>query len=288
MNAIIFGANGQDGFYLNKLLEAQGIDVIGVSRSGNWLKGDVGDYKFVTELIKSSEPDYIFHFAANSTTAHSVWQENHSTICDGTLFILESAKNHCREARIFISGSGLQFENNGRPIKETDPFAATSHYAVSRIHSAYAARYYRSLGLKTYLGYFFNHESPLRTERHMSRKIAEFAKRSVFNHPERLEVGDISVEKEWTFAGDVVDAVWRLVNQDTIVEATIGSGLGFSIADWLDACFNIIHQDWRQKIIPIEGFKAEYNSLLSNPESIHSIGWRPKVNFEQLAELMMQ
>ena len=146
--AIIFGAGGQDGFYLTKLLEQSGIKVLPVSRSGTALKGDVGDFTLVSRLIKEYKPAFIFHIAADSTTAHDAWLHNHTTICNGSLYILESVKLHSPFSKVFLAGSGLQFVNRDLPIKETDEFVASSQYAVSRIHSVYAARYYRSSGLQ--------------------------------------------------------------------------------------------------------------------------------------------
>src|SRR5258708_14958887 len=162
MTAIIFGANGQDGYYLSRLLEQMNIQWIGISRSGNFYRINITDYKEVSETVKKYQPEYIFHLAANSTTSHSAWKENHDTISTGSLNILEAVKEFSPSTKIFLAGSGLQFENQNNPINDSDPFAATSVYAVARIHSAYAARYYRSLGVKVYTGYLFNHDSPLR------------------------------------------------------------------------------------------------------------------------------
>lgn len=287
MKAIIFGANGQDGYYLSQLLREKNIEVLGVSRKGDWIRGDVTDFLFVTELIKNNRPDFIFHLAANSTTAHEVWQENHNTICNGTLYILESVYKHSPHSKVFISGSGLQFVNNNIPIKETDAFDATSPYAVSRIQSVYAARYYRSLGINAYTGYFFNHESPLRSSRHMSKKIAEFAKAVQQGKDDKLEIGDITVKKEWAFAGDIVKGIWSLVTQGNVSEAVIGSGLAYSIADWLDTCFAIIDKDWKPYVSLKQGFTPEYNCLVSDPATMKQLGWQTETSFEQLAKIMM-
>ncbi|WP_315824121.1 GDP-mannose 4,6-dehydratase [Paraflavitalea speifideaquila] len=155
MTAIIFGANGQDGYYLSELLLKNNLQVIPVSRQGNVVKTDVADFESVKSLIQQHKPDYVFHLAANSTTRHEALFENHTTIATGTLNILEAVKTIWPQAKVFISGSGLQFKNEGRPIKETDAFEARDAYSVSRIQSVYAARYYRTLGLKVYVGYFF-------------------------------------------------------------------------------------------------------------------------------------
>jgi GDPmannose 4,6-dehydratase len=288
MKAIIFGANGQDGYYLNKRLLALNCEVTGVSRTGSWHHADVADYSAVESLIKTVQPDFVFHLAANSTTRHDVQFENHATICNGTLNILESVKLHAPGAKVFLSGSGLQFENNGTPIHETAPFAATSAYAVSRIQSVYAARYYRSLGIKAYVGYFFNHESPRRPERHISKKIACAARRISLGSRESISLGDISVRKEWTFADDVMEAILILLQQETVFEAVVGSGLAYSIEDWLDVCFEKIGVNWREHFVPVDNFKPEYHTLVSAPTTIQNLGWMQKVSFEQLAEMMLR
>jgi GDPmannose 4,6-dehydratase len=199
--AIIFGANGQDGFYLIQLLKNKGIEVIGVSRSGDFLKTDIGSLEEVSTLIQKEQPDFIFHLAANSTTRHDAMFENHRTISTGTFNVLEAVRLHAPNAKVFISGSGLQFQNQDLPIKESDPFEARDAYSVSRIHSVYAARYFRTLGVKAYVGYFFNHDSPRRSERHMAQKIAAYASRLLKGMcDEKLSIGDMSVVKEWTFA----------------------------------------------------------------------------------------
>lgn len=286
-SALIFGANGQDGYYLNRLLTEQGFSVAGISRSGNWIHADIGNYTQVTDLIRHYQPEYIFHLAANSTPRHDAIFENHLTISSGTLNILEAVRIHAPFCRIFLSGSGLQFVNRALPIKETDPFDASSPYSVSRIQSVYAARYFRSLGIRVYVGYLFNHESPLRPERHMSKKIAALAQRVANGSREHLEIGDITVSKEWAFAGDIVKGMLTLTQQDDIFEAAIGSGLAYTIEDWLDACFEFIGHNWRNHVSLIDGFKAEYRILVSDPATISSLGWKPLVSFTSLAKMMV-
>ncbi len=287
MKAIIFGANGQDGFFLSKLLEEKGIAVIGVSRSGNFNKTNIASCTEVAELIKSTVPDFIFHLAANSTTRHDALFENHETISTGTFNILEAVRIHAPNTKVFISGSGLQFENKNLPIKETDPFEARDAYSVSRIQSVYAARYFRTLGLKVYVGYFFNHDSPRRSERHMAQKIAATARNVAKGVAEKLEIGDMSVIKEWTYAGDVVEGIWLLVNQDEIFESNISSGIGYSILDWVKVCFVLIGKDYQDYISEKNSFTAEYRQLVSDAGLIKSLGFNPKVSFEDLAKMMI-
>jgi GDPmannose 4,6-dehydratase len=200
---------------------------------------------------------------------------------------LEAVRLYAPQAKVFISGSGLQFENKGNPIRETDPFEARDAYSVSRIQSVYAARYFRSLGVQAYVGYFFNHDSPRRSERHMAQKIAAAAKRIGAGSEETLVVGDPTVMKEWTFAGDVVHAIWLLVNQSDVFEANLSSGLGYSIQDWIDRCFALVGKEASKYVQIDHGFKAEYRKLVSDAGLIRKMGFEPKVSFDQLAEMMI-
>ncbi len=287
MKALLFGANGQDGHYLTGLLHKKDIETVTISRNNGDIIGNVSNYSVVESHIKDLKPAYIFQLAANSTTSHDALFENHETISTGTLNILEAVKRHSPDSRVFITGSGVQFKNFGTSIKETDEFEANSPYSLARIHSVYAARYYRSLGLKVYVGYLFHHESPLRKPDHVSQIIALAVKRIAKGSDEIIELGDISVEKEWTFAGDVAQGIFTLVEQDDIFEAVIGSGIGYSIENWLEQCFMVIGKDWHDHVRLRKGFKPEYKRLISDPKTINSLGWYPKVVFSDLAKRMV-
>lgn len=288
MNALIFGANGQDGFYLNESCKAKGIKSISLSRSGDWIRGDVSNYEQVEQFIKEYKPTYVFHLAAKSTTRHDALFENHAAISTGTLNILEAAYKHSPNSKVFITGSGVQFYNDGNPISEDTPFEASSTYAIARIQSVYAARYYRSLGIKAYVGYLFHHESPLRKPSHVSQKVVLAAKRIVEGSDEKLQIGDISVEKEWTFAGDVAQGIMTLVEQENVFEAVIGSGKIHTIKDWIEVCFSILGLDWTRYVEQTENFQTEYKRLVSNPALMHSLHWRPNIDLQQLAAMMIE
>ncbi len=287
MKAIIFGANGQDGFYLIKLLQQKNVEVTGVSRHGDFLHTNLTSFEEVAALVKNVQPDFIFHLAANSTTKHEALFENHETIATGTLNILESVKQFSPDTKVFISGSGLQFLNEDKPIKESDPFAANDAYAISRIQSVYAARYFRKIGLKVYVGYFFNHDSPLRSERHMTKKISTAAIRIAKGSNEKLEIGDMDAVKEWSFAGDIVKGIWLLVNQENVFEANISSGEGHSIREWAELCFKKKSLRYEDYTVRVAGFASPYQQLVSDNTVIRSLGYVPEVSFEALAEKML-
>ena len=275
---------------MSEICKAKGIEVVGVSRSkGPWVEGSVSDKPFTESLIREICPRYVFHLAANSTTRHEALFENNLTINNGTLFIMEAVRQYAPDAKVFITGSGLQFINNGRPILETDEFEAGSAYSMSRIQSVYTARYYRSLGIATYVGYLFHHESPLRKEHHVSKLIAAAAKRIMLGSEEKIPLGDISVLKEWAYSKDISEGIFTLISQDKVYEATIGTGITYSIQDWLGACFNIAGKNWRDYVVLGQhSFKAEYPVLVSNPATMQSIGWKASTSFNQLAQIMMQ
>ena len=285
--ALIFGVTGQDGYYLRQICAREGVAVYGVSRSGgDWIKGDVGDCNFVRTIIRRLRCSYVFHLAANSTTRVEAIFENHAAIASGTINILESCREYCPGARVFLSGSALQFESDGSPVSDSMPFAASSGYVVARNYSALAARYYRSLGLRTYVGYFCHHDSPLRAERHLNVRILRAAQRIRAGSRERLIIDYPHVIKEFNFAGDIMEAVWLMVNQDRVFESVIGSGIGHPIVDWVRICFEQVGLDWKEHVDITDRGRPDFERLVADPSVVHSLGWRPQVDIRELAELM--
>lgn len=287
--ALIFGASGQDGFYLQEQLQRKQVKVIATSRRDPLSPCDVGDFARVEALVREHRPNYLFHLAANSSTRHDVVFENQRSIVDGSLNVLEAVKRHAPQARVFLSGSALQFENRGQPIDEATPFAASSAYSAQRIASVYTARYYREQHkVRAYVGYFFHHDSPRRGPHHVAQKVAQAACRIAAGSSEKLEMGSLDVWKEWTFAGDTIEAIWLLVNQETHHEAVIGSGEAHSIREWVAECFQGAGLEWTQHVHETKGFVPEYPKLVSHPARLLALGWRPKVSFTELAKMMSQ
>lgn len=289
LTAIIFGISGQDGFYLSELLKKNEINVIGISRNNqNYLQGDVSDYAFVKKIILIYKPDYIFHLAAISSTKHDFLFENHATISIGTLNILENVRLHSNHTKVFISGSAMQFHNNGSPINEKTQFDPNSAYSCSRIDSVYTSRYFRDkFNVKVYIGYFFNHDSPLRTINHINQQIVDTGYKIKKGEKNKIIIGNPEIQKEFNFAGDVVNAIWCLIQQDIIFEAIIGSGLVYSIYEWARYVFSRLNLDLNKHLVIDTKFKTDYKILQSDPRLIKSLGWSPTVDFYTLADLMI-
>ena len=281
--ALIYGAKGQDGYYLRNLLIEKGYHVIGLARSNNGAEGDISQRALVERQIRTYQPEEIYHLAANSTTRHDAAFDNHAAICTGTLNLLEAVRVFSPGSKVFLCGSAIQFENRGVPIHESHPFVANNYYAVARIHSTHTARYYRSMGIKVYVGYLFHHESPMRHERHLSQKIAMSAARLSQGCRERLVLGSLDVVKEWGFAGDIMEGAIHLLSQDKVYEAVIGTGEGYGVRDWVSQCFQFFDLDWRQYVDLIPDFTPEYSYMVSAPSTMLQIGWRHKTTFEELS-----
>lgn len=278
-SAIITGSNGQDGFYLQELLKRESVDAILVSRASGI---DLANPEVVDSLIANTRPDFIFHLAANSTVAHEAAQQNHGAIATGTLNLLEAVRKWTPECRVFLAGSAYQFQNQGEPIKETDPWDTSSVYCAARGYSNLLARVYRTMGIAVFYGYLFHHDSPRRGASHLSQKIAQAARTK-----SAIEIGDLRVVKEWTHASDTVEAMWVFVNQNRIWEANIGTGIGHSIEDFAEACFAAAGLDYRNFVSTTPGYSAPYRRLTCDPSRIYRTGWKPRHGLEYLAEQMV-
>jgi GDPmannose 4,6-dehydratase len=268
-------------------LNKHGIDCIGASRSGDDLKVDVADIDCVREVIATIKPSYIFHLAGTSSTSHEFLWENHTAIATGTLAILDAVEKECRNTRVVLVGSGLQFVNDSTPISEDAQLDSSSPYVVARNHSLFASRYYRTRGLIVKFGFLFNHDSPKRNQHHLNMKIAQFAARATTVDQEKLQIGDITAIKEFGFAGDIMEALWILANNDQVDECVLGTGIGHSVEEWLEKCFNIVGLNWRDHVSSLPGFKSPYSTLVSSPKTIMSLGWQPKIGINDLAKSLM-
>ncbi len=142
--------------------------------------------------------------------------------------------------------------------------------------------------MNTYVGYLFNHDSPFRSENHINQKIIKSAIKIANGSKEKLLVGDLDVKKEFNYAGDIVNGIWKLVSQNDISEIVIGSGEAFSIQTWIEYCFKKLGLNWEEHVVKDENFIADYKVLVSDPKLLSSIGYKASKNIYQLADIMLK
>lgn len=296
-SVLIFGANGQDGQYLTSYHEKLGEDVLGVVRkqspSGRTVCVlDISDYEAVWRLISSYRPDVIYQLAGVCSTDQQRVMENHNAVVAGTNNVLEACRRLKSKAKIFIPGSGLQLCGEAKP----------SMYVIQRNTAVDTALFYREkFGLQTYVGFLYDHESPLRLFTHASMSVAAAAQRIAKGSDEMVTVDDPSVVKEWTFAGDVVKGIMLFLKQDVIHITTIASSVGYSVNAWGVACFESVGMtkvDWDFRCRATPNFVSDCRYLVHhegtapfwNKEGpvpgIIELGWQPRVSFKELAGMM--
>ncbi len=290
LRAIIFGGGGQDGYYLRKQLLTLGYIVYSFTHNdcefGTIL--DVSDFNNVCNVIKDIQPHYIFHLAARSSTLHEHIFENQKAIVDGALSILEAVDRYSPDTKIFLASSGLIFKNIGQPIQENNEYVANSAYAMARLEALQIARYYRNKGRKVFVGFLFNHESPLRPPNSVARKIAIRVAEIHLGLQNTLQIGNADVIKEWMWAGDATSAMLQFVGQNNIYEACIGDGVGRSIREFAHACCDSVEISMLDCLVELPEYQVEYPYLVSDSTKIRSLGWAPKMDIQNLAKLMVE
>ena len=288
--AIIFGGGGQDGYFLNKLLLSLNYQVTVFTFSGGTIGSplDVSDFNRVETVLKKYRPEIIFHLAARSSTRHEFILENHRAIVDGAVAILEAVDRHIPNSKVFIASSALVFKNEGLAITESNELITDTAYALARVEALHVARYYRKRGRKVYVGYLFNHESPMRPINSVVREVTRGIVDIHYGLKKTLSVGNSSVVKEWMWAGDAVAAIITLVCQDDIFEACIGDGIGKTVHDYAISCCNVLGILPEQNVIEVSSYEAEYAVLVSGSSIISSLGWIPKLNMEMVAKKMIE
>lgn len=276
---IIFGASGQDGYYMQKLLrDLGGFEVHALSHADC----NVATQGYVAAKIATHKPDYIFHFAAKSSASHEVIRDNQRAIVDGTLYILEAVREYCPGCKVFLSGSILQFKNDPEGVDLSSTKSYNSAYAAQRWASVAMARYYRTLGLQVYVGYFSHHDSPRRGDNHLAKRLANDVKALAAGQIDHLVVRDPDDRKEWNFAGDMMEAVWAQVNSP-IYEAVLGSGIAHSVGEYSYACTQWVPGHHRF-VVCAEFTKVEPTvSVTADSRFAHHF----KTNLTGLAKLMV-
>ncbi|MDP9028524.1 MAG: GDP-mannose 4,6-dehydratase [Actinomycetota bacterium] len=313
--ALITGITGQDGLYLAELLTAKGYEVFGLIRGQNnpkfqlveqmfpdlkLLTGDLTDVSSLTRVLGIAQPDEIYNLGAISFVAYS-W-ENASVTTDvtgkGVLNILEATRLYAgadiEKVRFYQASSSEMF---GRvqevPQSEKTLLWPRSPYGVAKVFGHYMTINYReSYGMHASSGLLFNHESPRRGLEFVTRKISNAVARIKLGKQDELVLGNLDAKRDWGFAGDYVEAMWRMLQQPEADDYVIATGETHSIRDYLELAFAAAEiSDWERYVSQDPRFMrpAEVDLLIGDPSKARNVlGWTPTVTFPELVAMMVE
>ena len=310
--ALITGITGQDGAYLAKLLIEKGYHVYGLIRRYSsprldnleYLQvkdveivvGDVTDDSSISQIIRSIRPQEVYNLAAQSFVGVS-WDLNKLTTevnAIGPLNILNAIKEWSPKTRFYQASTSEMFGNaSANTQEETTPFKPRSPYGIAKLYGHWITVNYReSYGLHASSGILFNHESPIRGSEFVTRKIARGVARIYKGLDTQIRLGDLNAKRDWGFAGDYVEAMWLMLQQQQPDDYVIATGETHSIRDFLDAAFKVASiEDWSKYVVVDQRFvrPAELYRLCGNPAKAKTVlGWKPLVTFEELVAMMVK
>jgi len=312
--ALITGITGQDGLYLSELLLSKGYEVYGLIRGQNnpkldlvretvpevrLLTGDLTDLSSLLRALQAAQPDEVYNLGAISFVAYS-W-ENAMLTTDvtgkGVLNILEAVRLYSGDdptkVRFYQASSSEMFGKVQEvPQRESTLLWPRSPYGVAKVFGHYMTINYReSYGMHASSGILFNHESPRRGHEFVTRKVSEAVARISLGLQDSITMGNLDAKRDWGFAGDYVDAMWRMLQQDHADDYVISTGVTHSIRDLLDVAFKRVGIDeWEHFVSQDPRFMrpAEVDFLIGDSTKAHKVlGWQPKVAFKELVERMV-
>jgi GDPmannose 4,6-dehydratase len=314
--ALITGITGQDGSYLADLLLSKGYEVMGVKRRTSLISTDRIDHIFdnhesimnftlcygnmidsgnIHRILNDFKPDEIYNLAAQShvKVSFETPEETAQIVAIGTLKLLEAVRNVCPEARFYQASSSEMFgDNPEHPQSETTRLMPASPYACSKVFAHNLIRNYReSYDLHASSGILFNHESPRRGETFVTRKITTAAARIKLGMQKELKLGNLDAKRDWGYAGDYVEAMWLMLQQDVPDDYVIATGKTYSVKEFLHLVFDYARLDVAKHVsIDERLFRPhEVPLLLGDPSKARKkLGWEPKVSLEDLAKMMYE
>jgi GDPmannose 4,6-dehydratase len=308
--ALIFGISGQTGAYLAHLLLDQGYRVLGTSRDAevnsftNLVRLGIrdrvqlrsislSDFRSVLAIIQDTAPDEIYNLAGQSSVALSFDQptETFESIALATLNVLECLRFQKRPVRLFNATSTDCFGHTREPATEETAFRPQSPYAMAKAAAFWSVASYRnSYGLHASNGILSNHESPLRPNRFVTRKIILAARRIAAGSAERLVLGDLSVERDWGWAPDYADAMWRIAAHDTPGDFIVATGVVSSLRAFVEAVFRGLDLNYQDHVDLDPGLyrPSEIPRVAVNPSLIHqTLGWKAGITMPGLAQALL-
>jgi GDPmannose 4,6-dehydratase len=307
--ALITGITGQDGSYLADLLLEKGYEVHGMVRRSSEEKferiaqlrervplhqGDLLDQFSLAALLNSVQPDEVYNLAAQSFVPTS-WNQPVLTgefTALGATKMLEAIRHTRPKARFYQASSSEMFGKvQETPQSESTPFYPRSPYGVAKAYGHFITVNYReSFGLYAVSGILFNHESPRRGLEFVTRKVTHAAARIKLGMQERLAMGNLDAKRDWGFAGDYVDAMWRMLQQDEPDDYVVATGETHTVRELCEIAFARAGLDWQKHVHVDQQFvrPAEVDLLVGNPaKAKRKLGWEPKVRFRELVEMMV-
>ena len=267
--ALIIGVSGQDGAYLSHLLLSKGYELHGTSRDKDRAdlsrldllnvrarvklhSANLVDYRSILEVVRKTEPDEIYNLSAQSSVALSFEQpvETLNSIVSGTLNLLEAIRFLGSNIRIYNSSSSEMFGDTDSGLaNENMPFHPRSPYAVSKASAHWMVESYRqSYGLYVCSGILFNHESPLRPERFVTQKIIRGAVDIAHGEKLRLKLGNLDIVRDWGWAPDYVDGMWRMLQQEVPTDIILSTGIPCSLREFTASAFDQLGLDWERHV----------------------------------------
>jgi GDPmannose 4,6-dehydratase len=307
--ALITGVTGQDGSYLAEFLLAKGYRVVGIVRRSSTtpyeriahlvdrvelISADLLDQHSLVEAMAACAPDEIYNLAAQSFVQTS-WTQPVLTgefTALGVTRMLEAMRRVAPKARFYQASSSEQFGKVlETPQRETTPFYPRSPYGVAKVYGHWITVNYReSYKLYAVSGILFNHESPRRGLEFVTRKVTDAAARISLGFQRDLRLGTLDARRDWGFAGDYVDAMWRMLQQPSPDDYVIGTGETHSVRELCELAFARVGLDWRKYVVQDERFMrpAEVDLLVADSSMARErLGWTPTVDFRQLVEMMV-
>lgn len=308
-NALITGITGQDGSYLAELLLKKGYKVYGlVQRHATdpyenvrhilndieIMAGDLGDSSSLIRAVTQAKPDEVYNLAAQSFVKSSFeLPEMTGDITGvGVTRLLEAIRTAKPDARFYQASSSEMFGKvQETPQTEKTPFYPRSPYGVAKLYAHWMTINYReSYNLYACSGILFNHESPRRGFEFVTQKIASSAAYIKAGLAKELRMGNLDAQRDWGFAGDYVEGMWQMLQQDKPDDFVVGTGETHSVQEFVEVAFSHVGLDWHDHVVQDERFMrpAEVDKLLAHPQKAEQVlGWKAKVKFPELVTMMV-
>jgi GDPmannose 4,6-dehydratase len=308
--ALVTGITGQDGSYLAELLLEKGYHVVGVVRRASTenferiahlhgrielRQADLLDQLSLIDVLKTVRPTEIYNLAAMSFVPTS-WQQPVLTAefdAIGVTRMLEATRLIAPEARFYQASSSEMFGKvRETPQRETTPFHPRSPYGVAKVYGHHITVNYReSYDLFACSGILFNHESPRRGREFVTRKVSEGVARIALGQATELTIGNLDARRDWGFAGDYVDAMWRMLQQPAADDYVVATGEAHSVRELIETAFAVVGIDWQRHVRqdPALLRPAEVEHLIGDAaKARRELGWSPRVGFAELVEMMVR